>query len=235
MISLIILNWKRPNHIEKHILPYLEDNNVIDEIIISHGRKESVFDYESKKKNIIHRYDHELNENFGLSLRFLSALTSTNKFIMFMDDDEIISNQDIENCYYKLKENNNLGIIGKYGRKFYKEKNNYIYNYHNYNGLSDIILTKFMILKKKLIYDFFENSLNVEHLQKKAKPFWNGEDIFISLLSRKRYGNKSLYSDRNIKGKKLDEMGVSISLWSGHKNFRQYFYNNCLQILDIEP
>ena len=50
MISLIILNWKRPNNIEKHILPYLEDNRIIDEIIISHGRKESIFHYKSKKK-----------------------------------------------------------------------------------------------------------------------------------------------------------------------------------------
>ena len=50
MISLIILNWKRSNNIEKHILPYLEDNLIIDEIIISHGRKESIFHYESKKK-----------------------------------------------------------------------------------------------------------------------------------------------------------------------------------------
>ena len=50
MISLIILNWKRSNNIKKHILPYLEDNRIIDEIIISHGREESIFHYESKKK-----------------------------------------------------------------------------------------------------------------------------------------------------------------------------------------
>ena len=234
MISLIILNWKRSNNIKKHILPYLEDNRIIDEIIISHGREESIFHYESKKKNIIHRYDHELNTNFGLSLRFLAALTSKNKFIMFMDDDEIISNQDIETSYYKLKNNTNLGIVGKYGRKFYKDGQNYIYNYHNYSGISDIILTKFMILRKNVIYDFFSHSMYVEYLQTKAKPLWNGEDIFISLLARKRYGNQSLYSDRDIKGKKLNELGVSVSLWSGHQNFRQYFYNNCLKILNIE-
>ena len=91
-----------------------------------------------------------------------------------------------------------------------------------------------MLLKKNIIYDFFYNSIYVEHLQKTAKPFWNGEDIFISLLARKKYGNKSLFADREIKGKKLNEMGVSISTWSGHKNFRQFFYNNCLKIIELE-
>ena len=233
MISLIILNWKRPENIKKHILPYLEENNIIDEIIISHGNKDTIFNYESNKKIIIHRHDNELNQNFGLSLRFLAALTSKNKFIMFMDDDEVISNDDIEKCYYQIKNNKNLGIIGKYGRKFYKQGNQYVYNFHNFKGISDIILTKFMILRKQIIFDFFVNSMHVEHLQKKSKPFWNGEDIFISLLSRKRYGNNSLYADRDIKGKKLDELGVSVSLWGGHKNFREFFYNNCLQILKL--
>jgi hypothetical protein len=234
MISLIILNWKRQDNIKNYILPYLEDNNYIDEIIISHGREDTIFEYISKNKNIIHRYDSKLNHSFGLSLRFLSALTCQNKIIMFMDDDEIILNEDIYRCYDTIKNNNNIGIIGKYGRKFYKENNEYVYNFHNVNGVSDIILTKFMLLKKKIIYDFFYNSILVEYLQKNAKPFWNGEDIFISLLARKRYGNKSLHAYRDIKGKKLDEMGVSISRWNGHKNFRQFFYNNCLKIMQLE-
>ena len=234
MISLIILNWKRPDNIKKHILPYLENNSYIDEIIISHGREDTIFDYVSENKNVIHRYDSKLNQSLGLSLRFLAALTCQNKIIMFMDDDEIIFNDDIYRCYNTIKNNKNIGIIGKYGRKLYKENNKYIYNFHNVNGISDIILTKFMLLKKNIIYDFFYNSIYVEHLQKTAKPFWNGEDIFISLLARKKYGNKSLFADREIKGKKLNEMGVSISTWSGHKNFRQFFYNNCLKIMKLE-
>ena len=233
MISLIILNWKRPSNIKDKILPYIENNYLIDEIIISHGREDTIFEYQSSVKNIIHREDSELNNTFGLSLRFLAALTSKNKFIMFMDDDEIIANDEIEKCYHQIKNNKNIGIIGKYGRKLYKNGNEYLYNFHNVQGISDIILTKFMILKKKLIYDFFDNSLFIEHLQKNAKPFWNGEDIFISLLSRKRYGNNSLIAYKDIKGQKLDEKGVSISLWKGHQNFRQYFYNNCLNILNI--
>ena len=84
MISLIILNWKRPDNIKNHILPYLENNNYINEIIISHGREDTIFEYVSENKNIIHRYDSNLNDSFGLSLRFLSALTCQNKIIMFI-------------------------------------------------------------------------------------------------------------------------------------------------------
>lgn len=234
MISLIILNWKRSNNIKNKILPYIENNKLIDEIIISHGREDTFFEYSSKNKNVIHRQDFILNSTFGLSLRFLSALTSKNKIIMFLDDDEIINNEEIEKCYQLLINNKNIGIIGKYGRKLSKKNNEYLYNFHNNNGYSDIILTKFMLLRKILIYDFFKSSLLVEHLQQKAKPLWNGEDIFISLLSQKRYGNKSLYSMRDIKGEKLEEGRESVSLWGGHKNFRQFFYNNCLDILKLK-
>ena len=82
MISLIILNWKRPTNIKDKILPYIENNYLIDEIIISHGREDTIFEYQSPVKNIIHRDDSELNNTFGLSLRFLAALTSKNKFII---------------------------------------------------------------------------------------------------------------------------------------------------------
>lgn len=233
MISLIILNWKRPENIKNHILPYLENNYLIDEIIISHGKEDTIFDYQSNTKNIIHRNDSKLNTNFGLSLRFLAALTSKNKMIMFMDDDEIIANKEIEKCYNIITNNQHIGIIGKYGRQLYKNKNEYTYNFHNAKGFCDIILTKFMLLKKNIIYDFFYNSIYVEPFQKNAKPFWNGEDIFISLLSRKKYGNQSLLSIPDIQSQKLDEKNVSISSWGGHLKFRQFFYNKCLFILKL--
>jgi hypothetical protein len=233
MISIILLNWKRPLNIKNKILPILEHNNMVDEIIISHGNKGTIFKYISQKKKIIHRDDSELNNKYGLSLRFLCALTCKNKYVLFMDDDEIIYNEEIYK-YYKLLVESNYGIVGKYGRKLYKNHDNkFQYNFHNTIGICDVILTKFMILKKQIIYDFFNYSYLVHDIQQYAKPLWNGEDIFISLIARKRYGNHCLYSNRNIKGQKLDEMGVSVSSWNNHKQFREDFYNKCLNILKI--
>jgi len=233
-ISVIILNWKRPENIRKFILPNLEKNNLVDEIIISHGNKNTFFDYVTDKVLIIHRKDWIYNNEFGLSLRFLCGLSAKNKIICFMDDDEIIHYDDFKMCVNVLKNNDNCGIVGKYGRILNYVGKKYEYNTRNVTGIVDIVLTKFMIFHKKLIYDFFLNNDNLDNLLSQSIPYWNGEDIFISLLSRKRFGRSSLFVIKSKHYNKLSEGDVSVSRWSGHKTFRGNFYTECLKILDLQ-
>ena len=44
MISVIILNWKRPDNIIKDILPEIINYKLVNEVIISHGNKETYFE-----------------------------------------------------------------------------------------------------------------------------------------------------------------------------------------------
>ena len=55
MISAVILNWERPYNLKHIILPLLEQCSQIDEIIISHGKLDTAFDYESERCRMVHR------------------------------------------------------------------------------------------------------------------------------------------------------------------------------------
>ena len=52
-ISVVILNWLRPDNLRYHILPTLIKCPIIDEIIISHGRKDTFMKFYSRKINLI--------------------------------------------------------------------------------------------------------------------------------------------------------------------------------------
>ena len=68
-ISVVILNWKRPENLIKYIIPNLITCPLITEIIISHGNKETFFNYQfSDTVQVIHNQDWELNKPFGIYL-----------------------------------------------------------------------------------------------------------------------------------------------------------------------
>jgi len=43
-ISVVILNFNRPDYIKNNIIPELNKINLIDEIIISHGKEKTYFE-----------------------------------------------------------------------------------------------------------------------------------------------------------------------------------------------
>jgi len=185
-LSVIILNFNRPDYIKNNILPQLcKYKNIIDEIIISHGKKETFF--ETPQKKIIKHLHHweKDNQEYGLTLRFLSALESKNKNIIIMDDDIIPSKETLEFLKEKIEEDDQR-IYGIYGRNIDQEGN---YNYTNYFGTTPIVLTRCLITTKEMCQYFINNFRHYENdLVKKSKPYWNGEDILFSFLSIEKYG-----------------------------------------------
>jgi len=85
-LSVIILNFNRPEYIKDYILPALINCPSINEIIISHGKKETFFedsatDINPKINNEdewikIKHLKHWGNDNkiYGLTLRFFKLL-----------------------------------------------------------------------------------------------------------------------------------------------------------------
>ena len=69
-ISMVVMNWLRPEVLQNHILIIMTKYELIDEIIISHGREDTYFEFDHPK--IVNRKDWgEINEYYGLSRRFL--------------------------------------------------------------------------------------------------------------------------------------------------------------------
>jgi hypothetical protein len=51
-----------------------------------------------------------------------------------------------------------------------------------------LVLTKVMVTDHRFCKAYFESSQMMEDVAKQGNPYWNGEDIFMALVSRKITG-----------------------------------------------
>ena len=69
---MVVMNWLRPEVLQNDILPNMVKYELLDEIIISHGREDTYFEFDDPK--IVNRKDWgDINEYYGLSRRFLAS------------------------------------------------------------------------------------------------------------------------------------------------------------------
>ena len=177
-MSVVILNFNRPNFIKNDIIKSIKKNKIIDEILISHGKESTYFEMEEVKSL---KHYGKLNEEYGLALRFLTGALSKNNYVMIIDDDIIPADETINFLYQKIFNEPDI-IHGIYGRDISKG-----YSLDNVFGEIPIVLTRCLITTKEMCNYFMKNFRNYENnLIKKAKPYWNGEDILFSLLSIQR-------------------------------------------------
>ncbi len=227
MISVVLLNWKRPDNIKNQILPSLVKYRLINEIIISHGIRETQFDYESEHCQMVHRNDEENNKIYGLALRFLSAQSAKNDIVLILDDDLLPPEKTIEKLYHSFQLQPDR-LHGIWGRKpdYYHN-----YNYKNVYGEVLISLTKCLLMPKQLATEFFNYQHLVLDLVKNHTPLWNGEDIFLSLVSIVVFGNLPFAYRLSIK--KLPEGDVAINAGKGHLPSRINLLKYAVQRLDL--
>jgi hypothetical protein len=177
-ISVVILNHKRPDNIKNIILPIISKYDIIEEIIISHSLPETIFDDKINKK-IIHINHIEENKEYSVFRRFLAARESKTDCIMFLDDDCVINNKSINRIYNFWTKDKNL-IHGKFGRDV--KINEYIMK-DSIGKNVPIIITKFAITSRIMVERTIENYDKINPFVRNCNPIWNGEDIFLSMLS----------------------------------------------------
>lgn len=228
-LSVIILNFNRPGFIKKDIIPSLNKNDNIDEIIISHGKKKTKFEGGGYKVKHLHHYG-EMNKKYGLTLRFLSGLESKNKHLIIMDDD-IIPSEDAINTLFKRIQGDER-IYGLYGRDIRNS-----YDVTNCFGEVPIVLTRCLITTKNMCQYFIDNYKNHECEEiKKAKPFWNGEDILFSLLSIKKYNKLPISIELKHYNRYWNYLNISdsISVGGNHLTYRKMISNKFVNELDVK-
>ena len=102
------------------------------------------------------------------------------------------------------------------------------------SGLVPILITRCLILKKECLEHFFsyENKIDLDVI-KQGIPFWNGEDIFLSLSAIK--ANQHL--NRVHKGFYLNipfVNDVAISAKASHKLYRKMITRYFTKLLDLQ-
>jgi len=227
-ISVVILNFNRPSFIKNNIIPELEKIDLIDEILISHGKEETYFESKSKK---IKNFKHwgEYNEKYGLVLRFITANEAKNDKIIIMDDDIIPYENTIEKLNSLIEKDKNR-LYGLYGRNIDLD-NKYIIE--NVFGNVPIVLTRLLITTKEMIKYFLDNFRNYENdVIKNSKPFWNGEDILFSLLSIKKYNNLPFVIDSNHYNRLSNYLSLGEAISTGNNNHKLYRENMTKELKD---
>ena len=183
MISAVILNWQRPYNLQSIMLPILEKCSLINEIIISHGRQDTMFDYESDKCRIVHRRDYgDNNREYGLALRFLACEDASNDIILLLDDDIVIPESSLRALCNEFARDLEV-LHSLYGRSPDGELR---YNDRMRFGEVTYAVCSTTLLPKRLTSLFFECVPLVAGSELENRwPFWGSEDLFMSLVAIK--------------------------------------------------
>lgn len=233
-LTVVILNFNRPNFIKNDIIGSIKKNRNIDEIIVSHGKESTYFEI---KDVVSLKHYGDMNKDYGLTLRFLTGSLSKNKYVMIIDDDIIPSDETINFLYQKIKEESDI-IHGIYGRNISKG-----YSITNVFGDVPIVLTRCLVTTKDMCKYFMDNFRNFENnLIREARPYWNGEDILFSLLSIQR--SKKLNKSYNLKHYNrlwnyIDFSSISVKnptqiFQNDHLNYRKKITSYFLEKITID-
>jgi len=233
MISVIILNWKRPDNIIKDILPEIINYKLVNEVIISHGNKETYF--KTPEYSIVkHYHDADLNDTLGVARRFLRATNAKNDCILILDDDRLPSENYVNQIYEEYKKDP-YTVIGT-EKRYVSIKNGYkdhvISNTKpKQQGDILIVLTQTLMTNKQLCKNFMDKKDKMNDFALKAKPIWNGEDILFNLIFIKDFNKKPIHikpeNERNLK------TNDAINNIPGHYTYREKFSRAALERYEI--
>lgn len=238
-VSVVVLNWTRPRWLRWAVLPRLARHPLVDEIIVSHGRPDTVFASRSRHAEIVHRHDWGLNERYSLALRFVAAREAKNEAVLIVDDDIRVPRESVSALKAAWDEAP-LTIHGIFGRHIDADYN---YLYDSYaRGEAPIVLTRCLMTNRAYADTFLEWEPKAADLIVRGTPKWNGEDIFLSLLSIKETGSLPQAYElpfRNVW--RMHRGGVSrrdvppddpVKL--AHRPYRSWFTREATKLLGIE-
>ncbi len=195
-ISAVVLNWNRPRWLRWVILPRLARHPEVSEIHISHGREETRFAFRSRNCRIIHRPDWELNREYGLALRFVAAREAANDAVLLVDDDLVVPHPSLSSLHASFSKAPRT-LHGIFGRRL---EPGLTYSWDGYQeGEAPILLTRCLMMNRSYAQLFLAEAPGAERLIARGTPRWNGEDIFLSLLSLRETGNLPMAYDLPFK------------------------------------
>ena len=229
-ITLIVMNCHRWKILKEVVLPHYDLNysHLINQIIVYHAKKETMFEYEPYSKNIRvdNIYSSEDEIRYGLFNRFIQAEKhSINECILIIDDD-VIPNEEIMAATFSSWKKNKMNVHGYCGRVCDGYPH---YKYRVLDVTTDrapIVLTSFAMTSLELIKACISEEHKVYNLTKHYKPKWNGEDIFLSLTAVRITNQKNfIINDTKTKMIIFARDNFAISAGSTHERCRTQLCN----------
>ena len=222
-ISVIILNYKRPNNLKEVILPSLCNQDPIKQIILSHGLPDTYFYYDHQK---VQNYSHYLEQKHLGVLRKLGCAHYVNRECVLVLDDDILLNEKSINTLKRYWENDKSIIHGVFGRKCTHSK---YFPANINNGDVPIVGGRAFICHRSLLVDAYSDAYIIDDIQHDFPVVWNGEDIYLSLYSMAR-NNRLNRVYNNIQYSELPA-NDAISQIEGHYEHRDKVVEKCFERL----
>lgn len=190
-ITAIVLNYNRPHNIPK-LVEKLKNIKFINEIIISHGKKETTILIDDP----IVVNETEVGNKYFSANRFEIANLAKNDFIMFIDDDIYPSISWMNKVISKIN-NDGLTSWQNLYSPYPRKCDNSLYKFSNLGMNYNIVLTKLAIIRKDRAVRIWNKIKETKYLDTLLKNKGNGEDIVLSTFVR-LFGGENIYVSGKI-------------------------------------
>jgi len=202
----------------------------LQEIIIAMCNADTMFEMEHEKVVTIDATD--LQTDLGVATRFkVCAELARTEIVVTVDDDILVSEEGF-NSLYKAKLQTPGALVSFFGRDFALTDPNYTPEEVE-PGRHLIGLTKALVVDRRFCHAFFSASHMVAEVKNASSTIWNGEDIFMSLVSTQVTGELPIIlesSKNNVK--ELGEgFSEGISTRADHLPHRSRFLRHAVQQL----
>lgn len=226
-VTVVLLNFKRPDNIRMIVDNMVTYNNVAEIIVVSNNPN-NTFTYSHEKVVVLDMMVYE--DELGVAVRFKACLLATNWHILIADDDLIVTEAGLSNLL-TARHQHPQSIVGFWGRDFDPDNVAYVLR-ESGEGHHGIALTKALLLDTCACRAFWAASHLMHDLAHTAAVTWNGEDIFMSLVTSKVLGDKPYIIPHDATDvQELREGGVGISAASDHLAHRNKFLQTAVQRL----
>ena len=226
-VTVILLNYKRPDNVKRIIQNMVTYSNV-GEIIVLSNNPNSTFSYSHKKVVVLDM----LSYGVGVAVRFKACLLATYWHVLIADDDLYVTKEGLDNLL-KARHQHPWSIVGFFGREY--NHNNPVYNMNEAGpGHHSIALTRALLLDTCTCRAFWEASHLMQDLTHAAATIWNGEDIYMSLVSKKVLGGDPFITPAQpgVDLEFLEEGKVGVSASQDHLAHRSKFLQTALKRLE---
>jgi hypothetical protein len=132
--------------------------------------------------------------------RFLGCLRARHELVLLQDDDILLSGAAIQALVAAKRSAPDAPLVGFFGRTWQAGRPGYVMA-EVPPGRHPIALTVALLATRRLCRAFFDYSPLAEAFARgHSSPFWNGEDIFLSLVGWKTSGQMPLIISAPQKG-----------------------------------
>lgn len=227
-VTVVLLNFNRPDNIRR-IVDTMVNYTSVGEILVVSNNPSTTFTYEHEKVVVMSLLGYE--QSLGVAVRFKACLLAMHWHILIADDDLLVTEAGLANML-RARHAHPWSLVGFWGRDYNHTDPDYQY-VESGSGHHDIALTKALLLDTCSCRAFWEASHLMSDIAHEATVTWNGEDIFMSLVSTKVLGQQPYITPHteNIDVQQLTEGKVGISSGQTHLPHRIKFLKTAIRRL----